>query len=158
MNAVVELSPIVKAINVRRTKEDAFRQFTGEIGAWWPLASHSRAQSAKGQKAVRATIEPRVGGRIYETLESGEELEWGEVLAWEPGALFRMRWHLGRPQATEVTVRFEARDDSSCRVTLTHEKWENLGDGAADAHAGYAGGWVEVFEKGYGEFAGRFPD
>jgi hypothetical protein len=152
---VVELSPIVKTIAVRRTSADAFRLFTEEIAEWWPLATHSRALSAKGQKAVRATIEPRVGGRIYETLEDGEELDWGEVLAWEPGSLFRMRWHLGRPHATEVSVRFEASGDASCRVTLTHEKWENLGDAAADAHAGYDGGWVEVFEKGYGEFAGR---
>ena len=152
---VVELSPIVKTIDVRRSAADAFRLFTDEIGEWWPLATHSRAQSAKGQKAVRATIEPRVGGRIYETLETGEELEWGEVLAWEPGSLFRMRWHLGRPQSTEVSVRFDPRGDASCRVTLTHEQWESLGDAAIDAHAGYASGWVAVFEKGYGEFAGR---
>jgi hypothetical protein len=54
-----------------------------------------------------------------------------------------------------VSVRFDPRGDASCRVTLTHEKWENLGDAATDARAGYDGGWVEVFEKGYGEFAGR---
>lgn len=100
-------------------------------------------------------IEPRVGGRIYETLEDGEELDWGEVLAWQPGRLFRMRWQLGRPQATEVSVRFDALGDASCRVTLTHDKWENLGDAAAEARAGYDGGWAAVFEKGYGEFAGR---
>ena len=156
MNSVVELSPIVKTIDVRRTSADAFRLFTEEIGNWWPLATHSRAQSAKGQEAVRATIEPRVGGRIYETLATGEELEWGEVLAYEPGALFRMAWHLGRPQATEVTVRFEARGDSSCRVTLTHAKWEKLGETAAEMRQGYSGGWVEVFEEGYGNYAGRF--
>jgi hypothetical protein len=156
MNTVVELSPIVKTVHVRRTQADAFRLFTEEISAWWPLATHSRAQSAKGQEAVRATIEPRVGGRIYETLATGEELEWGEVLAWEPGTLFRMAWHLGRPQSTEVTVRFEARDPSSCRVTLTHARWENLGDAAADMRENYSGGWVEVFERGYGDLAGRF--
>lgn len=155
MNSVIELSPIVKTIDVRRTSADAFRLFTEEISAWWPLATHSRAQSGKGEKAVRATIEPRVGGRIYETLATGEELEWGEVLAYQPGALFRMAWRLGRPQATEVTVRFEARGDSSCRVTLTHDKWEQLGGPAAEIRQGYSGGWVEVFELGYGAYAGR---
>lgn len=154
---VVELTPIVKTIDVGRSARDAFRLFTEEISAWWPLKTHTRAMAAEGQKAVRVTIEQRVGGRVYETLQDGKQLEWGQVLEYNPGRLFTMEWRLGRPaeQATEVSVRFEARDKKSCRVTLTHENWERMGDEAEKMRGAYDNGWVAVFERGFGEFAGR---
>ena len=98
------------------------------------------------------TIEPRVGGRVFETLHDGRELEWGEVSAFEPGALFAVRWRLGRPveETTDVSVRFEATSAESCRVTLTHENWERMGDEAAKLRDAYNGGWVKVFEHGFG--------
>ena len=83
--SVVELAPVVKSIDVRRSAADAFRVFTEEISAWWPLQSHTRAKTAEGQRTVRVMIEPRVGGRVYETLATGEELDWGEVREWSPG-------------------------------------------------------------------------
>jgi hypothetical protein len=154
---VVEFRPVVKTVDVKRSARDAFRLFTDEISAWWPLKTHTRAKDALGQKSVRVTIEPRVGGRVYETLHDGQQLDWGEVLAYNPGRLFSMEWHMGRPveQATEVSVRFEAHDPSSCRVTLTHENWERMGDEAEKMRKAYDNGWVTVFEKGFGEFAGR---
>jgi hypothetical protein len=154
--SVVELAPVVKSIDVRRSAADAFRIFTQEIAAWWPMETHTRAKTAEGQRTVRVTVEPRVGGRIYETLATGEELEWGEVSAFEPGALFAMAWRLGRPveQTTDVSVRFEQIDAQSCRVTLSHENWERMGDEAEKLRNAYNGGWVTVFEKGFGERAG----
>jgi hypothetical protein len=154
--SVVELAPVVKSIDVRRSAADAFRIFTDEISVWWPMATHTRAKTAEGQRTVRVTIEPRVGGRVYETLADGEELEWGEVRSWEPGALFAMAWRLGRPveQTTDVSVAFEPIDAQSCRVTLTHENWERMGEDAEKLRNAYNGGWVTVFENGFGERAG----
>jgi hypothetical protein len=154
--SVVEIAPIVKAVDVRRSAADAFRIFTAEISAWWPLETHTRAKTAAGEVTTRVTIEPRVGGRIYETLNDGRELEWGEVTGYEPGALFAMAWRLGRPveQGTDVSVRFEPMSDASCRVTLTHENWERMGEEGARMREAYSDGWVMVFETGYGAFAG----
>jgi hypothetical protein len=154
--SVVELTPIVKSIDVRRSAADAFRIFTEEVTAWWPMKTHSRAKDAAGERTVKVTIEPRVGGRIYETLHDGRELEWGEVSAYEPGALFAMNWTMGRPkeQTTDVIVRFEPISGESCRVTLTHENWERMGDEAQNLRNGYNNGWVGVFEKGFGDYAG----
>ncbi len=154
--SAVELTPVVKSIDVRRPAADAFRIFTQEISGWWPLATHTRAKTSEGQNTVRVTIEPRVGGRIYETLATGEELEWGEVSAWTPGSLFAMAWRLGRPveQTTDVSVRFEPIDAQSCRVTLSHENWERMGEEAEKLRNAYNGGWVTVFEKGFGARAG----
>jgi len=154
--SVVELAPVVKSIDVRRSAADAFRLFTQEIAAWWPMETHTRAKSAEGERTVRVTIEPRVGGRVYETLHDGRELEWGEVRAWDPGRLFAMGWRLGRPaeQTTDVSVRFEPIDTQCCRVTLTHENWERMGDEAETLRNAYNNGWVAVFEKGFGARAG----
>lgn len=155
--SVVELAPVVKSIDVRRSAADAFRIFTDEIAAWWPMATHTRAKTAAGEVTVRVTIEPRVGGRVYETLHDGRELEWGEVSVYEPGAAFAMKWGLGRPagQVTDVSVHFEPLSPQSCRVTLTHENWESMGDEAAKLREAYNGGWVTVFEQCFGERAGR---
>lgn len=155
--STVEITPIVKTIDISRSARDAFRLFTEEITAWWPTESHTRAKSAEGEKTERVTIEPRVGGRVYETLDDGRELDWGEVTAYEPGDVFAMEWRMGRApeEATQVTVHFETLDGESCRVTLIHENWERLGEEGAKLRDGYNEGWVAVFEQGFGEFAGR---
>lgn len=155
--STVEISPIVKTIDVRRSARDAFRLFTEEIRHWWPTETHTRAKSAEGEKTERVTIEPQVGGRVYETLNDGRELDWGEVTAYEPADVFAMEWRMGRPpkEATQVTVHFETLGEASCRVTLTHENWERLGEEAESQRDGYNNGWVAVFEEGFGGFAGR---
>lgn len=154
--SVVEIAPVVKSVDVRRSAVDAFRIFTEEISAWWPLESHTRAKTAAGERTVRVTVEPRVGGRVYETLQDGRELDWGEVRAWDPGKVFALGWRLGRPveQTTDVSVTFEPIDAQSCRVTLTHENWERMGEEAEQLRNAYSNGWVTVFEKGFGARAG----
>ncbi|MBS0386419.1 MAG: SRPBCC domain-containing protein [Proteobacteria bacterium] len=155
--SVVELAPVVKTLDVHRPARDAFRIFTEEITAWWPLATHTRAKTAEGQRTVRVTIEPRVGGRIYETLADGAELEWGKVTNFAPGELFSMLWTMGRaaPQHTDVSVRFEPLGPDACRVTLTHENWQRMGEEAERLRNGYDNGWATVFEKNFADYAGR---
>ena len=68
----VELAPLVKTVEVRRSPADAFRLFTEEMSAWWPMKKHSRARDAAGEVTVRVDFEVHVGGRIYETLNTGE--------------------------------------------------------------------------------------
>lgn len=154
--SVVDLGPVVKALDVRRTAADAFHLFTNEITAWWPMATHSRAKDAMGERTVRISFEPRVGGRIYETLNTGEERDWGEVLAYEPGKRVVFTFQMGRPKelSGEVEVRFDRIDEKSCRVTLTHAHWERLGEEAAAMRGRFAGGWEFVFVDGFGRFAG----
>ena len=145
----VELAPIVKTVEVRRSPGDAFRAFAEEIGAWWPLETHTRARDSEGERSVDVTVEPRVGGRVFETLSDGRELDWGEVLAWEPGVRLELTWRLGllREQTTRVGVEFEALEGSGCRVTLTHSDWERLGDAGGARRASYETGWRTVFEQ-----------
>lgn len=155
--SVIEIAPVVKTIDVKRSAADAFRLFTDEISSWWPMHTHSRAKDAAGEKTVRVTIEPHVGGRVFETLQDGRELDWGDVSAYEPGVLFGVNWRMGRPEAqtTQWSVRFESLSDASCRVTLTHENWERMGEEAAKMRDAYNNGWAAVFEQGFGAAAGQ---
>jgi len=157
MNSIVELGPVVKTIDVRRTPADAFRIFTEEISAWWPMKKHTRAKDALGEETVRVAFETRVGGRIYETLNTGEEREWGEVISIEPGERVLFSFSMGRPRekSGEVEVRFDPLPSGHCRVTLTHSHWERFGDEAEAMRRGFSGGWDSVFNESYGAYVGR---
>jgi uncharacterized protein YndB with AHSA1/START domain len=154
--SIVELGPVVKSVDVRRTPADAFRLFTEEISAWWPTKKHSRAKDAAGEVTVRVEFETRVGGRIFETLNTGEQRDWGEVLAFEPDQRVLFSFQMGRSKekSGEVEVRFDPLDGDTCRVTLTHSHWERLGDEAEAMRRGFAGGWEFVFVDGFGAYAG----
>jgi len=154
--SIVELGPLVKSISVRRSPAEAFRLFTSEMSAWWPLKTHSRARDAAGEVTVRVDFESRVGGRIYETLNSGEQREWGEVLAYEPGQRVVFSFHMGKPRdkSGEVDVRFEPQGADACRVTLTHTHWERMGAEAEAMRGRFADGWDSVFVTCFRAYAG----
>jgi uncharacterized protein YndB with AHSA1/START domain len=103
--SVVEMSPVVQTIIVRRTPADAFHIFTAEISAWWPMKKHTRAKDALGEVTVRVDFEDRVGGRIYETLNTGEQRDWGEVLAFEPGKRVEFSFGMGRARKKPAKAR-----------------------------------------------------
>lgn len=154
---VVEIAPVVKSIVVERSALDAFHLFTEQIGAWWPLATHTLANHAQGQSSVTAVIEAHEHGRVYEVLHDGTELDWGVVVSFEAGVHFAMRWHLQHPveEATLVSVSFEALTDASCRLVLVHSDWERMGTDAASARANYEQGWAGVFEDRYAAYAAQ---
>jgi hypothetical protein len=67
------IEPIRKSLVVEATAERAFRVFTEEHGAWWPLATHHIGKQA----AETAVIEPRAGGRWFERATDGTICLWG---------------------------------------------------------------------------------
>ena len=138
------IQPVVVAIDVRRGIEEAFRVFTAEIGAWWPVAGHS----VEPDRVETVVLEGRVGGRLYERWHDDGEVDWGRVLAWEPPARLVLSWSptLERRPPTEVEVRFLAVEPDHTRVELEHRGWERLGDLAAQARSSYEGGWPGVLD------------
>jgi hypothetical protein len=133
--------PIVKTVRVPWDPAAAFRRFTAEIGTWWPLRTHS----VGGTRAVAVRFEEQVGGRIVESVRSGEPCVWGTVTAWEEGTRVAFTWHPGQEPsvATQVDVRFEA-DGTGTRVTLTHTGWEAYGAKARRTRGAYGPGWEYV--------------
>ncbi len=143
-----ELAPLTKTVTVKRSPEDAFRIYTEGIATWWPLETHSPSQQAE-----TVVMEPRKGGRLYERTRDGEEVDWGEVLVWDPPHRLVHSWHLGGPATTEVELRFTPHGEGT-RVELAHSGWERHGEKAAEVRANYDSGWDFVFGERYAKAAG----
>jgi uncharacterized protein YndB with AHSA1/START domain len=140
---MTEIAPLTKSISVSRTPEEAFRIYTEGIATWWPLDTHS--PSGKPETIVMETHE---GGRLYERTTDDKEVEWGEILVWDPPHRLVHSWHLGRPIATEVELRFTPEGDGTV-VELIHRGWERHGEYAANLRASYDTGWDFVFGERY---------
>ncbi|WP_420858988.1 SRPBCC domain-containing protein [Marivivens marinus] len=134
--------PIIKTVIVNCDPARAFDVFANRIADWWPLEGHV-VSAAAGKAALAVTIEPRVGGAVYETMHVGGRAEWGEVLIYDPGTRLAMTWHPGNnaDNPTRVEVGFAATDDGRCAVTLTHTGWEVWADQAGPRRDNYDKGW-----------------
>lgn len=144
------LTSVSRSITVAATPEDSFRVFTEEIGSWWPPHYHL----IPGYSATH--LEPRAGGRIFDTSDAGDESTWGRVIAWEPPRVFAFRWHIrpdwGLPDddtpASRVTVTFTAIEDGRTRVDLVHDELDQHGDGWERIFAGLdsSNGWSMILD------------
>jgi uncharacterized protein YndB with AHSA1/START domain len=133
-------APIEKRLSLRASPERAFAHFTENIGAWWPLATHSLSQGG----ARMVTFEAKAGGRIFETDAAGREREWGRVLEIAPPHRIVFSWVLENPvDATEVEVMFAADGKGGTDFTLVHRGWFER-KSAGGRRALYEGGWDGV--------------
>lgn len=116
------------SVGVQVPPDVAFALFTEEIGLWWRRGPRFRA--APGDTGLMA-IEPRVGGRVFESWRDGDAErvhEIGRVLVWEPPRRFVFSWraiNFAPAEHTEVEVLFEPADDGT-RVTVTHSGFAAL--------------------------------
>jgi uncharacterized protein YndB with AHSA1/START domain len=126
--------------------------FTDGVDSWWPLATHS----VLGAQSESCSVEPRVGGRLYEKGPEEREILWGTVIAWEPFRRLVFSWHPGREadSAQEVEIRFEAKEGGTM-IVLQHRDWEKLGDDAESYRRRYDTGWDTVLGDCYRKSAER---
>lgn len=122
MQRAENTAPIRQSVVVDCPIEDAFALFTDNLGDWWPLAGHS----ISGEGAETCVMEPRTGGRIYERTRSGEERDWGKVIAWDPPSRVAFTWHregfVDDDQTVDVAFCVEA---DGTHVTVTHTVWDS---------------------------------
>ena len=116
------MASVRKEITVEASQARAFRAFTEEHGAWWPLATHHIGE----KDAETAIIEPRAGGRWFERAADGTECLWGKVLVWDPPGRLVLSWEIGanfkyqEGLSLEVEVRFVVLGPALTRVELEH--------------------------------------
>jgi uncharacterized protein YndB with AHSA1/START domain len=145
------MESITRSVTVQGPIERAFRVFTEQMGAWWPLETHSIAvDQGLDQRAETLHVDGREDGRIEEVLEDGSTRSWGGIQAWEPPNRVVLWWkpnELPTPP-TEVEVRFTAEGELT-RVDVEHRGWERLGEAAADIYPLYSseGGWTMVLGR-----------
>lgn len=130
------IEPLRIRLDVDCPPDHAFAVWTEQIDTWWP-----RSHTVSGDPD-RVVLEPRVGGRLYESANGGE-IDWGEITRWDPPAGFAYLWHIRRDRAdaTEVTVTFDARADGRTEVVIVHDGWERLGGDGQTWRDANEGGW-----------------
>jgi uncharacterized protein YndB with AHSA1/START domain len=143
--------PVRQSTVVRSDREHTFDVFVRTIGIWWPVNPFSA-----GKDRVRdVTIEPRTGGRVYETWQDGTQVTWGELLAWDPPERFVMTWTM-TPVPTEVELTFRVLGPALTQVEVEHRGWEALSDEqlAEDCAlpggylgGSYAAGWTRILAQ-----------
>lgn len=137
------MAPITRSVFVRCPPQRAFTLFVQQIGAWWPLDSHT---AFTGERSTVSFED----GLLVERSSNGRSDTWGEVLTHEAPSELSFTWHPGRPQGpnTIVLVTFAAEDDGT-RVDLEHLGWEAFGDDAEQSRSGYAAddGWSNVIGR-----------
>lgn len=96
------------------------------------------AYTFSGPTFATAVVEPGSGGRWFERDESGRELPWGEVRAYEEGRRLVLSFAIGldrqptpAEEASEVEVRFTPADGERTKVAVEHRDFARHGEGAA---------------------------
>jgi uncharacterized protein YndB with AHSA1/START domain len=129
--------PVRQSVLVRSDRRHTFDTFVHTIGIWWPVTPFSA-----GKDRVRdVTFERRPGGRVFETWQDGTEVDWGEVLVWEPPARFVMTWDMAAA-VTEVELTFTELGPALTRVAVEHRGWEQLTDEQLAEDCALPGGYL----------------
>ena len=137
-----KIAPVEKTLSLKASPARAFAHFTENMGAWWPLGSHSLSQA----NAKTVVFEAKKGGRIYEIDVTGREREWGRVKECEAPHRLVFSWVLENPaEATEVEVTFEDDGTGGTDFKLVHRGWLETKSGA-ERREMYAGGWTPVLD------------
>ena len=126
-------------VSLSVTPEAAFEIFTRDINLWWRRGP--RFRNVAGDAGI-ICIEPKVGGRVFEsrtgdgesrTSDAGQDapetvIEIGRTKVWDPPARLVFEWRLSNfapDEKTEVEVLFE-RVRSGTRVTVMHRGWSHI--------------------------------
>ncbi len=142
--------PVIKTIEVGCSADKAFDIFVNNVASWWPLDKNSVSAMA-GEVAKSVTIEPKIGGQVYETGHDDTIHQWGTVKSLDPGKHIALNWHINAPEseATLVEVTFTDNKDGGTKIVLVHSQWQVLGEKAEQMRSGYDSGWVGVFEVAF---------
>ena len=137
------IAPVRKSIRVKVSQARAFEVFTEGLDRWWPRKATIGTAPMK-----TVAIEPRLGGRWYETGTDGSQCDVGKVLVWDPPSRFVVSWDLDshwQPDpnvGSEVEVRFTAEGPDMTLVELEHRKFERMGiEGGAAMRGQVDNGW-----------------
>jgi uncharacterized protein YndB with AHSA1/START domain len=135
---------VKKSVTVDVDRERAFEVFAAT--KWWNPDHHNG-----DLPFTSAVIEPKVGGRCYNTQEDGKEFDWGSVLVWEPPSRLVLAWQLNSEWTfdpsfvteLEVTFTAESSDRTRTLVELEHRNLERYGEAAEMMFAALDsdGGW-----------------
>ena len=107
---------IARDVVLRVPPDRAFEAFTDMVHLWWPRGHH-----ISGDPDGVVQFEARPGGRFYERASDGREVEYGQVVHWDPPGGLSYRFFPGSSRAlpTLVQVSFVPVGEGT-RVEIRH--------------------------------------
>jgi len=133
---------IRRSVIVSISPERAFAAWTERVDLWWPPSHRQHAKTD-----AELTFEGRVGGRLFEHADSGDDVEYGRVTTWDPPDVLRYEFFLGTGPdlPTDVSIRFVAVPEGT-RVEVEHSAGA-AGDAYSRSVSGYRRAWTELLES-----------
>jgi uncharacterized protein YndB with AHSA1/START domain len=137
----VSVDPLRLSFDIECPVDHAFAVWTEHLSSWWP-----KGHSTSGNREAVVTLEPELGGRIFERTPDGTEIDWGEITAWEPPHRLGYLWHIGRDrtEATDVELTFADRGDGKTRLEIVHSGWDRLGSEGSSWREANTNGWTTL--------------
>ena len=138
---------VIKTRTVPLPQQSAFDLFTTRLETWWPLETHSIGAETDNP-TTKVRFEARVGGRIMETRQDGQECSWADVIVWQPHHRFVLAWHPNEEPiaASILEVTFTSVEDGT-ELRLEHRAWEEFGEQGETIREGYETGWDLVLGR-----------
>ena len=124
MSATAPGDRVSASVFVAAPPDIAFEVFTEQIDTWW---RHGLKFRVGGRGLSVLHLEPRLGGRLFETIsapgsDAGHVVQTGTVTEWRPPHALRIDWrgvNFAPHETTTVSVAFEPCRGGT-RVTLVH--------------------------------------
>ena len=126
----VSTDPLRLSFDIGCPTDHAFDVWTTRLSSWWP-----KGHSASGDPDTVVTLEPRLGGRIFERTPDGTEIDWGGITAWNPPHRLGYLWHIGRDRERRHRRRADLRRPGRRHHPPRHRA---LAAGSGWAPAGHA--------------------
>jgi hypothetical protein len=133
---------------------DHIRQLVGYPGQLRQPAKVDDAANELAGGILDPVLEPRQGGRVYETWQDDTEVDWGEVLVRAPPERFVMTWNM-TSVVTEVELTFAELGPLLTRVAVEHRGWEQLTEEQLAADCALRGGYLGgAYPEGWARILG----
>ena len=121
---------VAASVFVDAPPDIAFEVFTAQIDSWW---RHGMKFRSGGRDVSVLHLEPKLGGRLFETIATpdggdGHVVQTGTVTAWDPPRGLDIEWrgvNFAPGEKTTISVRFEPRA-AGTHVTLVHSGFASL--------------------------------
>jgi uncharacterized protein YndB with AHSA1/START domain len=127
---------VARSVSVPLSRARAFELFTERMTEFWP-----KENSIGNSEIAAVVVEPRTGGRWFESGVDGSECQWGRVAAWDPPGEVVLLWQIGADWRfdpdleTDVEVTFTEDDSGRTRLELRHRNLQRYGNNTKQMRA-----------------------
>ncbi len=131
---------IEQELKIAAPRPKVFHALTHETGKWWPFRVNK-------ELAVELVLEPRVGGRFYESWGGDQGILWGNVLQIRHDERLDLVGMCGMARLAYSFISFTLEPDGE--GTLLKLSHRGMGELDEDVERDYGKGWKHLLETAF---------